>query len=266
MNQIQKIQEEMRQLSNEVKLSEQSKTFIENLRVYLFSSGKNSDETEEIIKELENHLSEAEKRGKPIEKIIGKSPKEYMEMISNEMVIDYRTWFKYILLTIIGAFSITIISDVLEGTLSYSILEIIGYIVIVAIFIFAVLKGFKYISTIKQSFWKQIGILYPIVILPGALFFGLIYLNRAVDTPIIQFSNTASMIIGIITILFIIGMSLWAKTWILIVVVAFIALPNYLLNQTSLLYETQLILEPVIMFGGIGIYLWISTKLEKKKA
>lgn len=266
MNQVQILEKEMKRLKNEIKLSEQSKTFIENLRVYLFSSGKNSDEIEEIIQELENHLHEAEKRGKPIEKIIGKSPKEYMETISNEMAIDYRTWFKYIFLIIIGSFSITIIRDVLEGELSYSILEIIGNLVITAIFFFSVLKGFKYISTMKQSNWKQIGILLPIVMLPGALFFGLIFLNRTVDTPIINFGNTASVIIGIITVLFIIGMSLWAKTWILIVVVAFISLPGYLLSQTSLPYETQLILESVIMFGGIGIYLLIVTLLEKKKA
>lgn len=266
MNQTQSIKKEMKRLKNEGELSEQSKIFIDNLRVYLFSSGKNSDEIKEIIEELENHLSEAEKRGKPIEKIIGKSPKEYMETISNEMVIDYRTWFKYILLIVIGAFSITIISDVFEGALSYSILEIIGHIVISAIFIFSVLKGFKYTSTIKRSFWKEIGILYPIVILPGALFIGLIFLNRAVDTPIIQFGHTASIIIGIITMLFIIGMSLWAKTWILIIVVAVLTLPDYLLSQTSLPYETQLIISSVIMFGGIGIYLWITTILEKKKA
>lgn len=136
MNQTQNIEKEMKRLKNEVKLSEQSKTFIENLRVYLFSSGKNSDEIEEITEELENHFSEVEKRGKPIEKIIGKSPKEYMEMISNEMVIDYRTWFKYILLIIIGVFSITIIREVLEGALSYSILKIIGHIAITAYLFF----------------------------------------------------------------------------------------------------------------------------------
>lgn len=266
MNQTQTLKREMKQLNNEIKLSTKSKDFIENLRVYLFSSGKNSDEIEDIIEELENHLSEASKRGKPIEKVIGQSPKEYMEMISNEMVIDYQNWFKYILLIIIGAFSITIIKDILEGALSYSLLEIIGYIAIATIFTFSVLKGFKYISTIKKSFWKQMAILIPIVILPQVLFFGLIFVNRVVDTPVIQFSNTTSMIVGIITLLFLIGMSIWAESWILIVVVIFITLPNYLLNQTSLAYDTQLILEPVIMLGGIGIYLLILTKFKGKNA
>src|SRR5690625_2822689 len=137
----------MRQLSNEKRLSEKSKEFLENLNLYLFSSGKNTDEIEEITEELEIHLFEAEQNGKPIEKIIGKTPKEYMEMISDEMVIDYRTWFKYILLIIGGAFSITIIVDVLDGALSYSILEIIGHIVITAIFIFSVIRGFTFPST-----------------------------------------------------------------------------------------------------------------------
>ncbi|MDI3412093.1 MULTISPECIES: hypothetical protein [Bacillus] len=91
-------------MNNELKLSDKSKLFLENLRLYLFSSGKNLDEIEEIVEELEVHLTEAEKSGKPIEKIIGKSPKEYMEMVSNEMVIDYRTWIKYICLIFLDHF------------------------------------------------------------------------------------------------------------------------------------------------------------------
>lgn len=250
----------------EVKLSEESKTFIENLRVYLFSSGKNFEEIEEMIEELESHLYESERRGKPIEKIIGKSPKEYMEMISNEMINDYRTWMKYIFLIIIGAFSIKIMSDLSQGTLSYSVLEMTGYLIIAAIFIFTILKGFKSIAVMKQSRWKQIGILLLIVLLPSLLFFGLIFLNNRIDTPVIYFGHISSMIIGVITALFLIGMSLWAKTWLLIVVVSFISLPGFILRQTSFSLETQLLLESVIMFGGIGIYLWLSTKFEKKQA
>ena|SRR5690625_3616153 len=107
MNLVENMSKGMRRLKNEYKLSEDSKEFLENLRVYLFSSGKNSEEIEEIeeiVEELQVHLSEAEKSGKPMEKIIGNSPKEYMEMISDEMVIDYRSWIKYIFLIIFGSF------------------------------------------------------------------------------------------------------------------------------------------------------------------
>lgn len=141
----------MRSLKNELKPSKKGQEFLENLRVYLFSSGKQWDEIEGILNELEIHLSEAEKNGKSIEKIIGKSPKEYMEMVSIEMVIDYRTWFKYICIIIFGSFSVTIFPELLEGNLSYSVLEIIGHIVIGAIFIASVFTGFKFISTTNQS-------------------------------------------------------------------------------------------------------------------
>ena len=263
MNQIQNYQKGMGRL-NELKLSNKSKSFLEDLRLYLFSSGKNSEEIEEIVEELEVHLSEAEKNGKSIDKIIGKSPKEYMEMVSQEMIIDYRTWIKYICLIVFGSFSFTIFPDLMEGNLSYSVMEIVGHIVIGAIFIASIFTGFKYISTTNQSVKIQGLILLTIVLLPIALFVGLIYLNRAFDTPIIHFGNTASLIIGVIAALFIIGISFWAKTWILIIIVILLTVPDYLLSLTSLKYEMQLIISPWITFGGIAIYLWASYKLEKK--
>jgi len=265
MNQKQNLQKEMRQLSNEKRLSEKSKEFLENLNLYLFSSGKNTDEIEEITEELENHLFEAEKNGKPIEKIIGKTPKEYMEMISDEMVIDYRTWFKYICLIIIGSFSINIFPDLLAGNLSYSVLEVAGHIVVASISIAAIFVGFKSIATESHSIKKQGLILLAIAILPIALFVGLIYLNRVIDTPIIYFGNTGSLIIGIIAALFIIGVSYWAKTWVLIIIVTFLTLPDYLLAFTSLQYETQLMTSWLITCSGIAIYLLISFKSEKNK-
>lgn len=252
-------------MKNELQLSKKSQDFLENLRLYLFSSGKNSDEIDDIVGELEVHLSEAEKNGKSIEKIIGKSPKEYMKMISNEMIIDYRTWFKYICLIILGSFSFTIFPDLLKGNLSYSVLEIIGQILIGIIFIASVFTGFKYISTVSKSIGKQGIVLVSISILPIALFVGLIYLNKAIDTPVIHFGSTASLIIGLIMLLFIIGVSIWAKTWMLIIIMALLTLPDYLLNLTSMQYETKLIVSTIITFGGIAIYLWMFTKFEKNK-
>ncbi|MBO1002869.1 HAAS domain-containing protein [Pseudogracilibacillus auburnensis] len=252
-------------MKNELQLSKNSQDFLENLTIYLFSSGKNSDEIEDIVQELEIHLSEAEKNGKSIEKIIGKSPKEYMKMVSNEMIIDYRTWFKYICLIVFGSFSFTIILYLLEGNLSYSFLEIFGHIVISAIFITSVFIGFTYISSHSHSIKKQGLILVGIAILPMTLFVGLIYLNRVIDTPVIHLGNTGSLIIGVITAIFIIGVSIWAKSWTLMIIVALLTLPNYLLHLMSLKYETKLILSIMITYGGIAIYLWILSKLEKRK-
>lgn len=267
MNQMNKEhgQKEMRPLTKEFTFSEKSKTFLENLRIYLFSTGKKADEIEEIVNELEIHLHEAEKNGKPIEKIIGTTPKEYMEMISNEMVIDYRTWFKYICLIIFASFSIKIFPDLLEGTLSYSVLEVVGHIVIVVIFIASIFTCFKYISTTDPSIKKLGIILISISILPIALFVGLIYLNRTIATPIIHFSLTGSLIIGVVAALILIGTSFWAKTWVIMIVVALLTLPNYFLDLTSLKYETQRIIGWLITCVGMIIYIWVSSKLTKSK-
>lgn len=246
-------------------LSNKSKRFLEDLRVYLFSSGKKSEEIDEIVEELESHLVEAEQHGKPIEKIIGKSPKDYMETVADEMAIDFRTWFKYILIIIFGAFSFTIFRDVLAGNLSYSLLEIVGHLAITLIFTFLTFIAFKYISSNNFSNTVQLVILYLIGMIPLGLFIGMYFLNESIRTPVIQFGETGSMIVAAITLLFVLAISIWAKTGILIAIVALLTLPEYLLSKTTLNIETQLILSSVISFGGIGIYLFISSQLNKDK-
>ena len=151
----------------------------------------------------------------------------------------------------------------MEENLSYSVLEIAGHILIGAIFIASIFTGLKYISAANQSVKIQGLILLIIMILPIVLFVGLTYLNKAIDTPSIQFGNTASLIIGIVSALFIIGMSLWAKTWILIIIVALLTIPDYLLGLTPLKYETQQIVSPWIPFVGIAIYFYISSKWKR---
>jgi len=252
-------------LKHELELSKRSQEFLENLRIYLFSSGKKSDEMEEILNELETHLSEAEKNGKSIEKIIGESPGEYVKMISKEMDVDYREWTKYIFLILFGSFSFKIFTDLVRGNLSYSVLEIVGHLVVVTLFITSVFTAFKYISTMKKSLVKQ-GLLYiGLGLLPITSFVGLIYLNRIIDSPVIHFGNTGSLIIGAITAMFIIGLSIWAKTWAPVIILGLLTVPDYVLNLSSLQYETQLIISTVITFGGIIIYLLLSMKLEKTR-
>lgn len=246
-------------------LSNKSKRFLEDLRVYLFSSGKKSEEIDEIVEELESHLVEAEQHGKPIEKIIGKSPKDYMETVADEMAIDFRTWFKYILIIIFGAFSFTIFRDVLAGNLSYSLLEIVGHLAITLIFTFLIFIAFKYISSNNFSNTVQLVILYLIGMIPLGLFIGMYFLNESIRTPVIQFGETGSMIVAAITLLFVLAISIWAKTGILIAIVVLLTLPEYLISKTTLNIETQLILSSVISFGGIGIYLFISSLLNKDK-
>ncbi|QKY70517.1 hypothetical protein [Lentibacillus sp. CBA3610] len=245
------------------KLSAKSRRFIEDLRVYLFSSGKYADEIDEIVEELEVHLLEAETNGKSIGKVVGRSPQEYMEQLSDEMPVDYKSWIKYIVIIILGAFSFTIANDLMEGTLSYSLLELIGHVVIGGIFIAGTFTAFKYIAANQLSKRKEIGVLSALAFVPLALFFGLIYLNRAVETPVIHFDTMGTVLTAVITGVFLFGVSWWAKTWVVPIILALLILPEPLLGMTAMDQKTMLVLSAFISFGGVGIYLLIVSKMDK---
>src|SRR5699024_4264980 len=120
--------------------------------------------------------------------------------------------------------------------------------------------------TRKQTLKKIIITLIPIMVLPIALFVGLLFLNHSVETPMIQFGHTGSLIVAAVTGIFLIVVSLWAKTWVMVVVVALLTLEHYSVSMTSLSDKMQLMISPWITFAGIAIYLWISFKLEKKRS
>lgn len=252
-------------MSQVQKLSKESKDFLENLSVYLFSSGKNDDEIDSIVEELEVHLLEAEKNGKSIDNIIGKSPKQYMKQLSKEMDVDYSAWLKYIPIIIIGFFTVDLITDIMQGDLSYSLLEVFGDAFIMALYLVMVFGAFKYIAASNASLKIEVTILLLVSMVPIGLFIGLIYLNKLIETPMIHFGLTGTIMVGVFSLVFIIALSIWAKTWILIVVVSFITLPEYLLAQTSLTSDTQMLLGSLITFGGIAIYFWVTHQREKGK-
>ncbi|MDS9470729.1 HAAS domain-containing protein [Sporosarcina pasteurii] len=198
-------------MNSKLELSNKSRNFLDNLRVYLFSSRKNLGEIEEVMNELEAHLFEAEQNGESIEKVIGKSPKEYMERLSNEMATDNKSWFKYIVLIISGLFSFTIFPDIINLNQSYSVMEIVGHIVFGFTFFFLAFVGLKYTSTMNQSMVKQAMVLLGIVLLLTALFFGLFSLNKVIDSPVIHLGTLGSIVIAVFIVLFFIGVYFWAK-------------------------------------------------------
>ncbi|WP_249871134.1 DUF1129 family protein [Oceanobacillus saliphilus] len=252
-------------IKQKVELSEKSRKFLEDLHVYLFSSGKNEKEMKEIVEELEDHFVEAEKNGKSIEHIIGQSPKNYMDEISAEMPVDYKAWFKYIPLIITGAFSFIIISDLFKGTLTYSLLEIVGFIVIVGIFLEGTSISFRYVSANDLNRKKEFSILFILGMLPMILFLALILLNSTIETPIVHFGITGTVIIAIIAFIFLTAFSIWTRSWVLIIFIALLSLPNFFLSFTALTESARLMTGTLITFAGIAIYLLIISRTDKSK-
>ncbi|HLS35535.1 MAG TPA: hypothetical protein VK061_04815 [Bacillota bacterium] len=248
-----------------MKLSKESEKFIGDLRVYLFSSGKNETETEEIIDQLIVHLHEAEKDGKSIEQVVGSSPEEYMAMISEEMEIDYKQWSKYAALIIFGSFAIKIFTDLLNGPLSYSMLAISGHVVITLLSLGLIFSIFRLIATKDFKERTQFMLILPIVLLPIALFVGLIFLDRAIETPTIHFGSVGSTIIGILAALLLIAISIWAKVWILVIITLALVLPTLILQFTNLSEEIRIATGSLISFVAILIYTIFNNQDETKK-
>ena len=129
-------------------LSRESEHFLENLRVYLISSGKKEQEIQAITEELEDHLCEAEKNGKNIDDIIGKSPKEYMDQIASEMSFDLKGLIQYIPIVMLGAFAFILTVKVIRGALEFSMIEAIGYPFIFLLYLLITALIFKYVPSL----------------------------------------------------------------------------------------------------------------------
>ena len=249
----------------QMELSDKSRKFIDDLRLYLFSSGKNDQEIREIAEELEDHLHEAERNGKSIEQIVGASPKEYMVSISSEMNIDYRALAKYIPLIFIGAMSFSVFGDLLQGTLSYSLLAIFGTFLHCFIFLAGVAIAFRFMASNQVSKMKEFFILLLLTFISMFFIGGVLIADSIFSTPVIHFGILGSTIIGLLLLCFVVLFSIWAKTAVLPVILIALLLPTEVLALTSFNEVAQLTLGLILTYFLIGGYLLYLVKKEKRK-
>ena len=199
-------------MNHELELSRKSKKFLDDLRVYLVTSRKNLNDVDEIVKGLENHLFEAEQNGKPIERIVGRSPGEYMKMVSGELTTDNKSWFKYTCLVIFGSLTFTILPDiiVMDLHLSYTVLEIVNRVVISTLFILFAFVYMRYTAIPGRSVTKRAMLLLGMMLVYSVISFGVIYLNASIDSPIIHFGAVGTIMVALVMITFFIGLGFWA--------------------------------------------------------
>jgi hypothetical protein len=63
---------------------------------------------------------------------------------------------------------------------------------------------------------------------------------------------------------FLIGISIWSKTLVSIVLPIFYIVPEYFFSFTDLSEGNQLLASSILMFAGIGLYLLFSLKRTKE--
>ena len=244
-------------------ISKESQDFLDNLRVYLISSGKKEVEINEIIEELEDHLCEAEKNGKNIDDIIGKSPKEYMNQVASEMSFDLKGLVKYIPIILIGAIAFIITGKAIRGILEFSIIELVGYPLVFLLSLLTIAIVFRYASSRQLSKMVEWFVCGITGILPVLLFIILIYIKDASNAPSFEFGVIGNIVAISCAIIIFISLSVWSKSSVLIIIPILLFLPEGIINLTTLQEQTKAILNAIIPFALIGIYLLIYINIER---
>lgn len=211
-------------------LSTESTRFLEDLKVYLLASGKNELATNEIVKELEDHLIEAEADGKSVRAITGDSPADYIQSISKEMAFDPKEAFWIVLQVFLGASSFLYLQNLLNGTTTFSILLVGGFLLISAVYLTTL--AFLFRQDALRDGARPLIMRYGI---HGSIHFlliiGLLIVNGLVDSPKITLSPSVGWMIGALLILWILVTAWKTKTWILPIALLVYFVPQIILRS-----------------------------------
>lgn len=227
-------------------LSTESTRFLEDLKVYLLASGKNEQATNEIVNELEAHLIEAEADGKSVRAITGDSPADYIQSISKEMAFDLKEAFWLVLQVFLGASSFLYLQNLLNGTTTFSILLVGGFLLVSTIYLTTLALLFRQ-DALRDGARPRImryGIHGSIHFL---LIIGLLVVNGLIDSPKITLSPSVGWMIGALLILWILVTAWKTKTWILPIALLVFFVPQLLLLSVFDLSEITAVLVSYVL-------------------
>ena len=227
-------------------LSTESTRFLEDLKVYLLASGKNEQATNEIVLELEDHLIEAEADGKSVRSITGESPAAYIQSISHEMAFDSKQAFWTIMQVYLGASSFLYLQNLLNGTTTYSILLVGGFLLISAVYLTTLALLFRQdaLRDTARPRLLRYGIHGSVHLL---LIVGLLIVNGLIDSPKITLSPSVGWLIGALLIAWILITAWKTKTWILPIAVFVFFVPQLLLLFVFNLSEITAVLMSYVL-------------------
>ncbi|MBD8068765.1 DUF1129 family protein [Bacillus sp. PS06] len=195
-------------------LSTKSEEFIDNLRMYLLMSGKNEREIKELIEELTDHLTEAEKHGRSIDDIVGHTPEQYMASLKNEMKSDYKQIIKLLPLYFLGVIAYFLIGSAIRGEFELNIVQVIGFPIL------AMLGLVIYVYFLQQAGRKQYskkkffvgGMIASSIVTISAIL--LLVGGHLLVDPFFIGNQTSDLVVIVICCGLFILTALWSKTWV----------------------------------------------------
>jgi len=248
-----------------MKLSREAEAFIDNLHLYLLSSGKKDKEINEIVEELTDHLQEAEANGKNIHEVTGESPKEYMESLASEMQTDLKEWGKLLPHVFISLIAYTLIGKIILGENQISLFVAIGSIFIRFFMLGLYVVVFRFVSSRSVSNKKTFGMLFLLQILLTGLFFGLMFYGNNYGPVFMMDTLAKQTIFFIIPFAYICWFAWWSKTWIMFFPVI-IYLPMVIVEPLSFSKETKSIISSATLIAiMLGYFIWIIWKGKQQK-
>ncbi|WP_339182197.1 hypothetical protein [Oceanobacillus sp. FSL W7-1293] len=251
------------------KLSSESNRFIEKLRLYLFSQGIEQSDIEDVADNLAQQLYEMELNNEPIEQITNQSPQEYVDKLKKEVEEKKNPSVSWLIpYILIGAIVFMLFGDALRGVLygeivAYSLFRILSTVVIGLLFIIGSVFAVRYTSGNQLSESRKYGMLAIPAVIGMLLFIAAYFIDGYVETSLVTIPFAGSMILlGVVTATAIL-LSVWAKTWILPVILIAWNFPPLILENTPLGVDMQAFLGIMLTVLIVGAYIYLEFQEEK---
>lgn len=248
-------------------LSAKSESFIENLRLYLVTSGKREEEIDELTEELKDHLIESEKHGKSIEGIIDCTPEQYMDSLKVEMKTDYKGIFKKLPFYFIWIIAYLMMGPAIRNQFELNIVQVVGLpvsaIIGFFIYVFFLQRAGKKQYSKKKFFLGSMTASFCVISL-----FIILLVSAAFLEPFYKANATGNWIVVAICTSIFIGSALWTKTWFPIWMPALLFISDFLSRFTNLTDETVLIISFasfILVFVFLIISVFVTEKNKRKK-
>ncbi|MFP7171724.1 hypothetical protein [Terribacillus sp. 7520-G] len=247
-------------------LSKESQAFLDDMRIYLFASSKKEEEVMELMEELEDHLYEAERNGKSVEHIVGKSPKAYMKEIEAEVETDGRFWFVFVPLILLNAFAYLIMNKAIADERDYSLLALIGNPIVFIITIFLLFGLYRFTAANKVS--KKVTVMLYLLMgmAPTAMFVGILVADLFIETPVVTISPAVNIAVIIAACFIFIAAALYWKAWISVIVPAVLYTPQVILRYIDIDEQSKLIIIlSIIIVFSLSLITWQFIQNKKDK-
>ncbi|PGK47102.1 hypothetical protein CN907_02900 [Bacillus anthracis] len=248
-------------------LSNEGQKFLDAIQGYLRTKGIRETDIISFIEDAEVHLIEGEKRGKSVSDIFGYDPKEYANQLAKEMDIDRKGNYKLLLYFIVNLLAFTMMKSVFfneaDHRLSYSLIELIGYPIMIFVGITVLIWGMR-IASFKRKRTE-----FLIMYISGAIWFLSIFsialLNKFYGTTFIKFTSTESFIFvgGVVLLAAVINIKFggWFTLSYLLVPIAL----EYAFGMIDVSSVIGMYVQQIILFIVIYMLLKIHIKLEKRE-